>query len=48
MIRQEPYELLHLLIDRQPPMVVAPDVLGQVVGQARRIPPPLAGQPAFR
>ena len=38
---EELHELMHLLIDRQAPVVVAPDVLGQVERQA------LASNPAL-
>ena len=48
MMHQESHELLHLLIDRQAPMVVPPDVLRQVERQALLANPTFGRQPALQ
>ena len=45
---QHPHESDHLLIDRQAPMVVAPDVLGQIERQPSLADAAFGGQPALQ
>ena len=48
MMMQELHELLHLVTNRQPPVIVPPDVLGQVERQPLAPDAAVGGQPALQ